>query len=84
MEYGKSKSMEKETTNLLYETNAMLREMRVDVSYIKTNMTELKETVKTHGEELEDQRTFKAKVIMIWGFIVFILTSVAHKVIASL
>lgn len=76
-----------DTTQLLYETNAMLREMKVDVSYIKQNFENHKRTVEEDirivKDEVADMKTFKAKVVMVWGIIVFVLSTVANKVLAN-
>lgn len=65
----------------------MLREMKVDVSYIKQNFENHKRTVEEDirivKDEVADMKTFKAKVVMVWGIIVFVLSTVANKVLAN-
>lgn len=72
------------TTQLIYETNALLREMRVDVSYIKNRVEEHKEEIQEIKKDVEEVKSFRKTSLAFVSLIAFVCSAVASKVLANL
>lgn len=72
------------TTQLIYETNALLREMRVDVSYIKNRVEEHKEEIQDIRKDVEEVKSFRKTTLAFVSLVAMIGSALATKVLANL
>lgn len=73
--------MANQDSQLLHEIHAMVREQRVELSYIKEQTTKTNGRVNKLEEKTDELTNFQTRVITLWSVAIFIITIAINKLI---